>query len=80
MIRTSPEGTYGFERGHVNQAINSMNHVDWVIEDDCISFMAGVLVRDGDYYRVISWRGERFRGATTPRVALEAWKRGMRLS
>jgi hypothetical protein len=57
-IRTAKEGTAGFDPGHVNQAINLLHGLQWAVEDDCISFMAGVLVRDGDFYRVVTWRGE----------------------
>lgn len=76
--RTAKEGTAGYEPKHVNEAITALKGLQWAVEDDCVSFMAGVLVRDGDYYRVVSWRGERFRGATTPHIAIEAWKRGMK--
>lgn len=78
LRRTAKDGTQGFKAGHINEAIDALKGLHWAVEDDCVSFVAGVLVHDGDFYRVISWQGERFRGAATPRVAVEAWKRGVK--
>lgn len=75
-IRTRRDGPLGFPSKHVNLAINALLGHEWVIQDAWIRFREGVLLRDGDFYRVVDNDGNRFKGAKHPRKAIEFWKEG----
>jgi hypothetical protein len=77
-MRRRKDGPTGFAPGHVNIAINALLGHGWVIQDSWIRFDEGVLMRDGDFYRVIDNDGNRYKGARHPRKAIELWKEGER--
>jgi hypothetical protein len=76
--RRRKDGPAGFKPGHVNVAINALLGHEWLVQDSWIRFREGVLMRDGDFYRVVTNDGLRFKGAKHPKKAIELWKEGIR--